>query len=579
MRYEVTAPDGRRFEVEAPEGVSPDVLTREVEAAFRSMPSPQPQQRAAAQPIGVGERMAYGAGDVARGVEQLAAERMRPPEQTAIGRMLLRNPNIRAVMEAGVAEVPLPTAEGARAAVRAREEEYQARRAASGDTGFDLARMAGGIVPAAVATAALRAPVTLPGAVGQGAALGAAQGAAMPALGEPETPERTRAALSGALFGGIGGGVGQAVGRAIAPRVDPNVRVLREAGVELTPGQAFGGALRSSEERLAGAPIIGGAIQRAQERGVESFNTAVANRVLAPLNAQVPAEVKTGRDLVSHVATTVSDAYKDLAKNVTPFGLDRQFATDVTNVAQRFLTPDMEQVLARSLQRDVLSRLQQGGRIDGDTYLNIVESLGRNAREYLGSSVVKERELGRAFAAMRDSFDDLLSRTNPTLTDQVSAARQAYRGLIPLDRAARSAEGGVFTPAQFAAAVRDADTSARGAAFARGQAYMQDLADAGVLAMTPSPGAAGLADKLAMGAAGGAAASGMLPLEPLIAAALASGAAYSRPLSNALVTALTAQRPAAIREFGDLVARSGAPVSVPLNMMQSMPPPQNSMAR
>ena len=579
MRYEVTAPDGRRFEVEAPEGMSLEVLGREIDAAFRSMASPQPQQRAAAQPIGVGERMLYGAGDVARGVEQLAAERMRPPEQTAIGRLLLRNPNIRAVMEAGVAEVPLPTAEGARAAVREREEEYQARRAASGDTGFDFARMAGGIVPAAVATAALRAPVTLPGAVGQGAALGAVQGAAMPALGDPETPERTRAALSGAAFGGVGGGVGQVVGRAIAPRVDPNVRTLREAGVELPPGQAFGGILRSAEERLANAPIIGRAVQRAQERGVETFNTAVANRVLAPLNAQVPAEVKTGRDLVSHVATTVSDAYKDLARNISPFGLDRQFATDVTNVAQRFLTPDMEQVLARSLQRDVLSRVQQGGRIDGDTYLNIVETLGRNAREYLGSSVVKERELGRAFAAMRDSFDDLLSRTNPNLTDQVSAARQAYRGLIPLDRAARSAEGGVFTPAQFAAAVRDADTSARGAAFARGQAYMQDLADAGVLAMAPSPGAAGMIDKLAMGAAGGAAATGALPLEPLIAAALVSGAAYSRPFSNALVSALTAQRPAAIREFGDLVARSGAPVSVPLNMMQSMPPPQNSMVR
>lgn len=38
MRYEVTAPDGRRFEIEAPEGTSPDVLSREVEAAFRSMP-------------------------------------------------------------------------------------------------------------------------------------------------------------------------------------------------------------------------------------------------------------------------------------------------------------------------------------------------------------------------------------------------------------------------------------------------------------------------------------------------------------------------------------------------------------
>jgi len=583
MRYEVTAPDGRRFEITAPDGMAPDVLAREVETALGVGRQPSREQ-GAPQPIGVGERVAYGAGDVARGLQQLAAENrlpsMRPPEQSAVGRMLMRNPNVRAVMERGAAEVPLPTAENIRPELRAREEEYQARRAASGDTGFDLARMAGGIIPSAVATAALRAPVTLPGAAAQGGFLGSLFGAAMPALGDPETPERARAALSGAAFGAGGGAAGQVIGRAIAPRIDPNVRILRDAGVELTPGQAFGGAARTAEERLSGVPFIGGPIQSAQQRSTESFNTAVANRVLAPLNAAVPEDIKVGRDLVEHVSGAVSNAYKDIAGRVTPFGLDRQFATDIANVSQRFLTPDMEQALARSLQRDILSRIQNvGSRIDGDTYLNISETLGRNAREYLGSSVVKERELGRAFAAVREAFDDLLARTNPDLAAPVSAARQAYRSLVPMQAAANAAEGGVFTPAQFAAAVRGADTSTRKAAFSQGRANMQDLADAGVLAMGAAPGAAGALDRMAVGALGGAAATGGIPIDQIIAASLVGGGAYSRPLANALVSALTAQRPAAVQAAGDVITRSGAPVSVPLNMMYNFPEPQNSMAR
>jgi len=568
MRYEITAPDGRRFEIEAPEGMTPDAISREVDAAFGRQPTPQP--------IGVGERMAYGAGDVARGIEQFAAERMRPPEQTAIGRALMRNPNLRAVMEAGTAAVPLPTAEGARTAVREREAGYEARRAAGGDTGFDWARMVGGMVPAAAATFALRTPATMPGAVAQGGLLGAAQGAAMPELGAPETPERERAALSGAAFGALGGAAGQAIGRAIAPRVDPNVRTLREAGVELTPGQAFGGSLRSSEERLAGAPMIGGAIQGAQQRAVDTFNTAVANRVLAPLNVQVPADIKVGRDLVSHVADTVGDTYKSIGRSITPFGLDNQFTSDVTNIAQGFLTSDMAQRLVRSLQRDVVDRIQRnGGRVDGDTYLKIVDTLGKNARDNLTSATASERELGRAFAAMRDSFDSLLARTNPDLADQVTAARQAYRGLVTMQRAAHTPAGGIFTPAQFSAAVRDTDISAQGAAFSRGRAFMQNLSDPAELVMTPAPGAASMADRLAMGAAGGAAATGSLSVLPLLAATFGGNVAYSRPVSNALVTALTAQRPQAARELGELVVRAGGPASVPLNTMHSMTPPED----
>lgn len=578
MQYEVTTPDGRRFEITAPEGMSPDALAREIETALGLSSQPSREQEAP-QPIGVGERIAYGAGDLARGATQYLAETGRlSPERTAIGRALMRNPNLRAVMERGAAEVPLPTAENVRPTLRALEEKYEARRAASGDTGFDWARMAGGIIPAAVATAAFRAPVTLSGAAAQGGALGAAQGALMPALGDPETPERARAALSGAGFGALGGAGGYSLGRLIAPRVDPNVRILRDAGVELTPGQAFGGGARKAEERLSGVPFIGGPIQAAQQRGTESFDIAVANRVLAPLNATVPEDIKVGRELVDHVSTTVNNAYKNIASEVTPFRLDQQFATDIAKVSQDFLRSDMRQVLAQSIRRDVLSRLQNAGRrIDGDTYFDISQTLGKNAAKYRAGSTVAERELGDAFFALREAFDDLLTRTNPDLTDQVTAARRAYRSLVPMQEAARVADGGVFTPAQFANAVRNADTSARGAAFARGRANMQELADAGVLTMGTAPGAAGAIDRLATGVMGGAAATGAIPIDQIIAASLVGGGAYSRPVANALVSALTARRPTPLQAAGDVIARSGAPVSVPLNMMSNLPYDENGL--
>lgn len=578
MQYEVTTPDGRRFEITAPEGMSPDALAREIETALGLGSQPSREQEPP-QPIGVGERIAYGAGDLARGATQYLAETGRlSPERTAVGRALMQNPNLRAVMERGAAEVPLPTAENARPTLRALEEKYEARRAASGDTGFDWARMAGGIIPAAVATAAFRAPVTLPGAAAQGGALGAAQGALMPALGDPETPERARAALSGGLFGILGGAGAYGAGRMIAPRVDPNVRILRDAGVELTPGQAFGGGARTAEERLSGVPFIGGPVQAAQQRATESFNTAVANRVLAPLNAAVPDNIKVGRDLVDHVSTTVKNAYKNIASEVTPFRLDQQFATDIAKVSQDFLRSDMRQVFAQSIRRDVLSRLQNtGNRIDGNNYLDISQTLGKNAAKYRAGSTVAERELGDAFFDLREAFDDLLTRTNPDLTDQVTAARRAFRNLVPLQAAANVAEGGVFTPAQFANAVRNADTSARGAAFARGRANMQELADAGLLAMGAAPGAAGALDRLAVGALGGAAATGGIPINEIITASLVGSGGYSRPVSSVLSAIAAGRRPAAVQAAGDVVARSGAPISVPLNMMSNLPYDENGL--
>jgi hypothetical protein len=59
------------------------------------------------------------------------------------------------------------------------------------------------------------------------------------------------------FFGGGVGAAGGALGRPIAPRVDPNVRALRDAGVELTPGLAAGRFEANGVRNMAASARVG----------------------------------------------------------------------------------------------------------------------------------------------------------------------------------------------------------------------------------------------------------------------------------------------------------------------------------
>ncbi len=468
------------------------------------------------------------------------------------------------------------TREGINAQTVERERTYQASRAAAGDTGTDWGRMAGAAIPAVAGGLVAGAPRTLLGATASGATQGAVFGAAQPVT-DPNvsfSDEKASQVMAGAGFGAAGGAVGNVVGRMISPNVSPQARALADAGVEMTPGQIAGGLIRRVEDRAGSIPLVGDAITAGQRRSVETFNRAAANRVLQPLNQTVPDNVPVGRDLAEFVQQQVRQAYDDVLPRVQPFGPDQQFLRDIAATRQLFVTPARQQEFGKWMTDNVISRFQ-GGPMDGATYQTIKSEIGRVATNYRGSTAAGERELGEAASAVQRAFQDLVARTNPTLAPALRRADAAYAASIRLTGAAgmQGAIDGVFTPAQLASSVRRSDPSLRHSAYARGDAMMQDLTDAGRNVLPSTVPNSGTADRLMLATLASAAASGAgVPL-PVAGAGAAMLAAYSQPGSRLFQMAMMAPRPAPVRAAGNALTAMGGPVSVPLGSMLLSPPP------
>jgi hypothetical protein len=349
------------------------------------------------------------------------------------------------------------------------------------------------------------------------------------------------------------------------------VRRLHDAGVELTPGQVVGGAAQRVEDQLTSFPL---GIDAARRRGIESFNRAVADEVLAPLGLQAPRDVPAGRDLLQAVERTIQSAYDDALSRIPPLRPDAEFAQRLSEIAAtRFLTPAAQQQFREAITQRVLPRLQSDT-IDPQAFQTVTSELGSLARSYQGSSETALRELADAFRSTREAFFDLLARRSPEAAQRIQAANNAYAGLTRMQAAAamQGATEGIFTPAQFSHAVRQADPSLRHTAYARGDALLQELSDAAraVLPQTvPDSGTAGRA--LTGLLVSGGASSWMNSPAPL-AAFLASQALYSRPVNRAIVNTMLAQRPPAMAAAGEAARRMGAPVTVPLGDMLLSPP-------
>jgi hypothetical protein len=282
--------------------------------------------------------------------------------------------------------------------------------------------------------------------------------------------------------------------------------------------------------------------------------------------------------MVEAVSDMIGARYQSLLPQVRPFMPDQQFQQDFARLAGgNFLTPDARRQFVDAINENVLSRMQ-GGAIDGDIYHQISSELARLGRQYRSSSAMPERELGRVFDGVRDAFRDLLTRTQPAdVSGGLRAVDEAYAGLVRLQGAASSpaAVGGVFTAPQLAHAVRSGDNTGRRAAYARGDAFMQDLSDASrsILPSTvPNSGSVdrALAAALLTGTAGGTA-IGLINPYAAGAAALGMGA-YSRPGANLLARALMAQRPQAVQSFWRALMPAGGGFAVPLNSYLLSPP-------
>lgn len=457
--------------------------------------------------------------------------------------------------------------------VREDEAKYQARRQATpGADGFDWMRLGGNVLnPANVAIASrLPAAASVAGRAGVGATGGGLSALMNPVTSGDFGEEKLKQVAIGTAFGGATPAAANAVSRIVSPNasINPQLQLLRAEGVRPTIGQTLGGRLSAAEEKLMSVPIAGDAIARARQGSAADLNRAAYNRALKPVGDQLP-KGATGREAVQYVEEALGKRYDKLLPNLTlkaDSQLNQELSQLRNSVNTGALDPNVAKTFNRILQNDVLGKFRGQQALTGQTLKDIEGDLGAHVRRFAGSQDADQRLVGDALQEVQAALRRTLERANPQQAKELKAVNTGWANFKRLQKAAASvgAEDGNFTPAQLQSAVKSADRSKDKGAFARGNALMQDLSEAGKTVLGGKVPNSGTADRLLMGGAPLAAI-----FEPTAAAAMAAGPVlYSRPVQN-LLAAAVANRPQAAQPVANAL-RQSSPFLVPLSAQMGL---------
>lgn len=395
--------------------------------------------------------------------------------------------------------------------------------------------------------------------------------------------EKAKQVGAGTAFGA---GAGKLTQMAMAPQVSDKLQMLKDMGMKyFTPGQLMGQmpvvgkAVQSLEQAATSLPFTGAMVRSGIQKSQQDFNTAVANRVLAPMGETVPKGIKPGEDMVNYVNQRIDDAYE----TITPaLKLDNVRYKDPTSKSGFTTTTkafndkiaEVTKSLPASAERNqvkavhdeferlILNPLLQKGGMTGEEFRQAEKSLGKVAFNYMRNP--DTYEIGAALKSLQGELRQELINQNPKLADVLQGIHLAFRRHLPYGKAAGylGAEGRVFTPGQFESAVR-ATTPGKGA-FASGQSLMYPEAQAGLDVLGRTMPSSGTAERMLTGAqaakmlggAGAEAATAVAAPQVLVPAALSS-LLYSRPAMNVLGKMAT-QRPEFMRQAAPLSSAAAA---------------------
>lgn len=566
-RYQITGPDGGTYEITAPDDASEDQVLRYAQENFsgndRSAANrPRGQRGGAVGQMKVREGIEsalMGMADPIHGGAQALTHALPSGIVDRVNRFnnwIADNTGLLArIPEGGLDQM-----------IQEREQSYQAKL---NDRGYDDGglRTAGNLATTIPLSYMLRLPTrTLPAQTVESAGSGALIGAAAPVVDGADYAEQKRSDIAtGAIGGAVAPAALRGAARVVSPRTSGNVRLLREEGVNLTPGQTLGGAWQRSEEAMTSIPVVGDAIKRGQRRAIEDMNRAVANRALGEIGQTVPRGA-SGRELVSYVDEQLGRAYGDLLPRLNNIRADDAFLNDLATLSS--MSREYGEQLGRQfdalLDGQVWNKFTNAGRISGEQMKQVDSALGRLARGYRRSDDFDRRQFGDAIASVRLSLRNLVARSHPERADELAAIDRGYANYVRMRDAAgmQGAQEGVFSGAQLSSAVRRGDASVGKGNFARGRAPLQDLSDAAkdVLgSKVPDSGTAMRATMIGGAAAAGAgAAINPAAAIPFVAAPLA----YSEP-GKRVLNALLSRRPGWANSLAEMM-RGGVPGATPL---------------
>lgn len=449
--------------------------------------------------------------------------------------------------------------------IKQQEQEYQDARNAVGQNGQDWARMGGNLITTLPVGMAAPASAGLAARVGYGAATGAAGGALQPVTngGNDFWSDKGKQVATGAAVGGAIAPVAGAVGRMVSPKAstNPQLAMLRDAGVNPTVGQALGGRMNALEEKLTSLPIMGDMISRARGKSLEGFNNAAINRATAPIGVRIEG---SGQQAVREAGDALSRNYDEILGSIKGVSFDPQFNAELAQLKQMSggLVPAMRRKFDDMLKDKVMSRVSPSGGLAPETYKKIDSELTQEAARWSKSAMASESELGDAVQQLQSLLNQQMRRSNPEVADQLAKNDLGWANLVRVEGAAKAGKNaeGVFTPGQLNQAISAADQSTRKRAVARGTALMQDLGNAGQSVIGNKVPNSFTTDRalLSLGSLGGYAISPAIP-----GALLAGGALYTQPAQKALV-GLIANRPDFAPALAQGIRRASPMLGMPL---------------
>lgn len=343
---------------------------------------------------------------------------------------------------------------------------YEQQRASSGAEGFDLAELAGSIV----------SPVNriIPSAAGTTATTTALKAAGAGALGSVFNPvaqegmtnedilrEKGKQAALGAAFGTV-------VSTAF-PAFKAGARELLDKGLEMKPGQAFGGPMgtlmRQAESFVDTMKGVLGK-EATNEKINKAFTAATVDEVLGNIGQKLPKVYADGQEAVNAGTNIIKKAYPEAFDK-----LGTVQATDDFMSAVRKLTSEAETVLSdtdfntfkKELQKRVIDKFtpaqgvaagvagQEPGVLkvvyntDGQKLHDIKKYLQAKIKNLSGGT---DSEMYDAFKGLSDNFNDFIYSVDKS--GSIKAVDKAYGEMFRVAGAAKAAasNNGNFSPLQ-----------------------------------------------------------------------------------------------------------------------------------
>jgi hypothetical protein len=367
--------------------------------------------------------------------------------------------------------------------------------------------------------------------------------------------------LAGSLVGaGEGATVGAlpfAASRVLDPKTPEAVLEMRDRGIPMSVGQTLG--VPDLEAGIAKLLPVGGDVTlAAQRRAFSDLPRAYLDEAGSYIKAPALDKTIKPTERFGQTQEAFNEAYERAKSNLfvmrdEPFDAAvAEFRAKLNNGVD--FDPANAKRLEKLLDDTIVRRLS--GKPSGDTYKSLDSLLGKR-RAAFGKAQNDELVAG-VDEMQRILRSNATRHSDPEAVKFLDDVDTGYSYLIRGEEAAKAAgtPAGEFSPSQLLKAVQKGDISARGRAFARGEARGQEFAERGVEALGKG------ATDVAPLERGVGLFAGPTILSPVNAALGIANAPGVRPALNTLIAG---RRPEALKEMGEFIAKYPALLSGGVN--------------